>query len=138
MEQPWWELVLRLQNWYLVELRGSASWEMPLLEIGLSQAAGERHWQNLDVGSDHGCCGTTWAPRGVWWCVASPIHRGTIQTSVSCQWGRRTMEGVEISGGPRWFLLGTGHGVPCGPLGGGVAGHALVAATLGVSKDLMR
>ena len=45
-------------------------------------------------------------------------------------------EGVETSGGLRWFLLGTGHGVPCEPLGGGVVGRALVAAPLMASKRL--
>ena len=85
---------------------------LPSWEIGLSQAAGELHWQNLDVWSDHGCCGTTQAPWGVWWSVASPVHWGAVRMSVSGWWGRQTLEGVETSGGLRWFPLGTGHGAP--------------------------
>ena len=77
----------------------SASGRLPPCEIGLYQAVGEMHWQDLDMASDHGC-GTTRAPRGVCWSVASLVHQGTSRVSVSGRWSRRTMEGVEDLGKP--------------------------------------
>ena len=63
------------------------------------------------MGSDHGF-GVIRTPQGAWWGVASLVHQVAMRVISSGRWGRRTLEGIETSGGLRWFLVGTCHGVP--------------------------
>ena len=71
--------------------------KLPLSKFGDASQLGGLCWRDLDVGSSHGCRGTTWAAWGVWWSVASLVHQGAAQAGGSGRQGHRTLVGVKTS-----------------------------------------